>query len=99
MNDHFAAGTWHVTDGSQDAFVQKWTELVEWTREEFSSLSQGILIHDRNDPGHYFSFTEWPDAESRDAWKQSAGFKQRMGACVALCDRMVGSDYDLVASV
>ena len=22
--------------GSQDDFVQRWTELLEWTREEFS---------------------------------------------------------------
>lgn len=99
MPDHFAAGTWHVTQGSEEAFVQRWTELLEWTRAEFPSMTQGTLIHDRNDAGHYVSFTGWADAESRDAWKQSGEFKQRMGACVALCDRMVGSDYDLAASV
>ena len=99
MADHFAAGTWHVTEGSQDDFVQRWTELLEWTREEFPKMIEGTLIHDRNDAGHYFSFTGWEDPESRDEWKQSTGFKQRMGACVALCDRMVGSDYDLAASV
>ena len=99
MTDHYAAGTWHVTDGSQDEFVQKWTELLEWTREEFPAMTEGLLIHDRNDAGHYFSFTGWDDEASRDAWKQSDGFKQRMGACRELCDRMVGSDYDLAASV
>jgi heme-degrading monooxygenase HmoA len=99
MADHFASGTWHVNEGSEDDFVQRWTELLEWTRGEFPGLVEGTLIHDRNDPGHYISLAAWADAESRDAWKQSGEFKQRMGACVALCDRMVGSDYDLAASV
>lgn len=99
MSDHFASGTWHVTAGSEEDFVQRWTELLGWTREEFPSLIQGTLLHDRNDPGHYISLAEWADEASRDAWKQTGGFKERMGACVALCDRMVGSDYDRVASV
>ena len=99
MTDHYAAGTWHVAEGNHEDFVQRWTELLEWTRSEFPAMTQGMLIHDRNDAGHYFSFTGWEDPESRDAWKQSGEFKKRMGACVALCDRMVGSDYDLASSV
>lgn len=99
MTDHFASGTWHVTEGSEEAFVQRWTELLGWTREEFPSLVQATLLHDRNDLGHYISLAGWADAASRDAWKLTDGFKERMGACVALCDRMVGSDYDRVASI
>ena len=99
MADHFASGTWHVREGSEEAFVQRWTELLRWTREEYPAMVEASLMHDRNHPGHYISLAAWSDAESRDAWKQSVGFKQRMGACVALCDRMVSSDYDLAASV
>ena len=38
MDELFASGDWHVTAGSEDEFVQRWTEFLEWTRAEHPGL-------------------------------------------------------------
>ena len=99
MSDHFSSGTWHVKPGEEDTFVERWRELLEWTRAEFPAMEQASLIRNQQVPNHFVSFAEWSDADARDAWKQTEGFMQRQGAAKALCEKMSGSDFDRVVSI
>ena len=99
MIDDFASGTWHVTPGREQEFVERWTEFVSWSKTEYPAMTIARLLRDRGVPGHYVSLTEWSETAARDAWKQSPGFQQRFAACVALCDEMSGADYDRVVTV
>ncbi len=99
MADNYASGTWHVKDGRDEDFIERWKEFIRWSRETYPAMLEARLMRDRGTPGHYLSVSEWSDPASRDAWKQDEGFKTRMGACVELCENMKGADYDLAASL
>jgi quinol monooxygenase YgiN len=93
MAENYASGTWHVTAGREQEFVERWTEFLQWTRKDHQAMLTATLLRDEKVPGHYVSIAEWADAASRDAWKNSAEFASHFGACRALCDHMTGSDY------
>ena len=99
MADHYASGTWQVTEGRDQEFINRWTEFLQWSRANYPSIVVANLIRDRRVPGHYVSFAEWTDEASRDAWKQNPEFATHFDACVALCEHMSGADFDRVATV
>lgn len=99
MAENYASGTWQVKAGREPEFVQRWTEFLQWTRKDHPAMLVATLLRDRTVPGHYVSFAEWTDVQSRDAWKQSPEFAARIAACRALCEDMTGSDYDRAATV
>jgi len=99
MSDHYASGTWQVTPGCEDQFVQRWIEFLTWSRGSFPALVEAHLLRDLGAPGHFVSYAEWSSPADRETWKQSPEFAERFGACRALCDAMNGSDYDHVVAV
>lgn len=99
MAEHYASGTWQVKPGLEQDFVQRWTEFLQWTRKDHPTMLVATLLQDRTVPGHFVSFAEWTDEQSRAAWKNSPEFAVRFAACRALCEHMTGSDYDRAASV
>jgi quinol monooxygenase YgiN len=99
MAEHYASGTWQVRAGHEDEFVERWTEFLQWTRKDHPAMLAATLLRDRGAPGHFVSFAEWADEQSRAEWKQSPDFAVHFGACRALCEQMTGSDYDRATSV
>lgn len=99
MTDAYASGNWHVQEGKEDTFVERWQDWLGWTRKTHPNLERARLIRDRGDPRHFVSFAEWEDAASRDAWKQSPEFAEKFGACRKLCDDFYGGDYDEAGSI
>lgn len=99
MAEHFASGTWQVKPGLEQDFVRRWTEFLRWTRQDHPAMLVATLLQDRAVPGHFVSFAEWTDEQSRDAWKRSPEFMGHFAACRALCQDMTGSDYDRAVSV
>jgi len=99
MAQPFASGYWHVRPGSEDTFIARWTEFLQWTRDTHPGLVAATLLRDGDEPSHFVSFAEWRDTESRAAWKQSDGFMERFAPCRELCDEMRGADYDHVVTV
>lgn len=93
MGDAFASGNWHVKDGKEDEFIDRWHEFLGWTQETHPALIAASLIRDLSDPGHFLSYAEWSDEDARRSWKETEGFAERFGACRALCDDFYGSDY------
>jgi len=99
MGDHYASGNWHVKEGKEGEFVERWTEFLQWTRKDHPALVSASLIRDQGDARHFVSFAQWEDAESRGAWKQTPQFMQRFSACRELCDDFYGSDYEVAVVV
>ncbi len=69
MPEAYASGNWHVTKGKEEAFVETWTELLEWTRKTQPGLVRATLMRHEGQPQHFVSFAEWEDGPSRDTWK------------------------------
>ena len=99
MPDAYASGRWHVLPGREDEFLAAWREFLEWTHQHHPAMVDASLLRSVSAPGDFVSFSEWKDADSRNEWKNDAGFAVRMSACRALCERMAGSDYERVVHV
>jgi len=98
-NGHFASGNWIVTSGSQEQFIARWTEFLEWTRASAPGLLSGQLIQDSEDPSHFISFASWESQEAMQTWRSMPDFATRLSACRALCDDFRGSTYTVAAVV
>ena len=94
MADYYASGNWHVKQGKEKEFVERWTEFLQWTRKDHSALQSATLIQDAEDKNHFVSISEWESADARAAWKQSPEFAQKFQAARELCDEMTAIDAE-----
>jgi quinol monooxygenase YgiN len=99
MTHYFTSGSWYVTPGCEDQFIERWKEMVSWSRKNFPAMHEASLLRDDNLPGHFLSFAEWDNPDESKAWKTTTGFQERFKACAAICDKARGADYDRVAAV
>lgn len=98
MTKAYASGNWHVGDGKESEFVDRWREFLGWTRENHPTLNWATLVRAEGDSSRFVSFAEWETSEARDAWKNSKDFMERFTACRELCDEFQGGDFTLAAS-
>jgi heme-degrading monooxygenase HmoA len=98
MNQHYASGEWKVKPGKEEEFITRWAAFAAWTKGSGAGLETIALIRDVDEPRHFVSYSIWTDAESRAAWKSRDGFKQRLDACVELCESFHGGDFRLASS-
>ena len=99
MADAYASGNWHVKNGKEKEFVERWTEFLQWTRKDHPAMQHATLIQDAGDTGHFISTSEWEDEASRAAWKQSPEFAKMFGATRELCDDMSSIDATRRATI
>jgi heme-degrading monooxygenase HmoA len=95
----YVSGNWLVTKGSEDEFVSRWTQFLQWTLDNVAGFQEATLLRDADDSRHFVSFARWDDGGSRDAWRSSDGFAEKFGACRELCDDFQGGPFTRVASV
>jgi heme-degrading monooxygenase HmoA len=99
MTTAFASGSWLVRDGSQAAFVDRWSKFLASTTATVPGLHWAVLLADTQDSRHFVSVAEWDSAAQREAWRAQPHFPAQMGACRELCEEFRGADYSLAASV
>ena len=95
----WASGNWSVKPGQEQEFVDRWREWLEWSRDNVPGFQTATLIRDVQDGRHFVSFSDWADVESREAWKNSDGFREKFAVCRDLCDGFQGGDFGLAVSV
>lgn len=98
MTETYTSGTWLVNAGEDEAFVQAWTEFVEWANEMPGS---GVfrLVRDHDDPQRYMSFAPWESFEAQRAWKELPEFHERIGRVRRHCESFEPSTFELVTTV
>jgi quinol monooxygenase YgiN len=94
----YSSGDWHAKSGREQEFVDAWRELARWSTTDFTP-GWGRLFRDTEDPTHFISLGEWPNAQVIDEWRASDGFKQRLGKIRELLDGVSVKAYDLAAEV
>jgi heme-degrading monooxygenase HmoA len=98
MGETFTSGHWLVKPGEEDAFVQAWTEFVEWG-SGFSGSGTFRLMRDLEVPQRYLSLAPWESFEAQQAWKEDPEFRERIGRVRAHCDEFEPSTFELAAEV
>jgi quinol monooxygenase YgiN len=68
-------GTWVVKPGSEDAFVQAWTDLARTTMATLGS-ARPTLLRDRDRPNVFKTFGSWPDVAAVEAFRASDAFRE-----------------------
>jgi quinol monooxygenase YgiN len=59
-----------VKPGSEDAFVQAWTDLARRAGEMFQG-ARPTLLRDRDRPNLFKTFGSWPDVAAAEAFRGS----------------------------
>jgi heme-degrading monooxygenase HmoA len=98
MAETYTSGMWLVKPGEEDAFVQAWTEFVEWG-SGFPGSGMFRLVRDLEVPGRYMSFCPWESFEAQQAWKEDPEFRERIGRVRAHCEEFEPSTLELSAEV
>jgi heme-degrading monooxygenase HmoA len=94
----YTSGDWVVKEGNEQAFVDAWTEFLEWSLANVSGVQRAFLIQDAANPRHFVSFGSWDDLESVTAWRQNPEFADKLGKARALCEQFEARDYRLAST-
>ena len=70
---------WRIKPGKEAQFIEAWSEITAFYRENFDSL--GSRLH-RGDDGLFYGYAQWKSAEQREnafagSPKSDAGAKMR----------------------
>jgi quinol monooxygenase YgiN len=98
-SEYWASGSWQVSEGDVDEFIDRWRALLAWTKEANDGFLAARLIRDLNTPGHFVSFSTWRDPAAMKEWQSKPEFAELFGACRGLCDDMQSSGYELTVAV
>ena len=79
MSQLYTSGRWTVVPGQEEEFVTAWSEMAGWTSAEILGSSWATLLQHRETPNVFLSFGPWESAEAMAAWRESLGFKERVG--------------------
>jgi heme-degrading monooxygenase HmoA len=99
MGDLYTCGTWTVIAGREDDFVAAWQDLADWTAAEIAGASWANLVQHQEKPNVFLSFGPWESPESIAAWRESEGFRERVGRIRDLLEAFEPGTYELRASV
>jgi heme-degrading monooxygenase HmoA len=96
---YWTTGSWRVTSGKADEFVDRWMEFLRWTKEANDGFLSAQLLRDLNDPDHFVSFASWRDVDSLNGWGHQPGFAEHFGSCRALCTDAYGGNYEFARAI
>ena len=77
MEELYTHTTWRVTAGSEDEFVVRWNEWVDWSHRE-GLAAQALLLRDLEEPRTLVSFGLWEDSSAVRNWRALAGYHERV---------------------
>jgi heme-degrading monooxygenase HmoA len=81
----YTLGVWTVRPGEAEAFEAGWKELARRTKRDFPAAT-AVLLRDRDDPHRYISFGPWESDEEVARWRDSAAFRETVGAVRAVLE-------------
>jgi heme-degrading monooxygenase HmoA len=82
MYEIFTYGRFEVEPENEEAFKEAWAEFAAWASQRGGAQTLR-LVRDVRNPGRFFSFGQWDDAEAVANWKSQPEFKERLGRLVA----------------
>lgn len=82
----FTMGTWLVKPGSEQEFVDRWTEFARWSKATFEGAMSVQLLRDEGNNARFISVGPWRSVEDVQMWRSSEGFQQRVAALKPLLE-------------
>jgi heme-degrading monooxygenase HmoA len=99
MAEPYTHAVWTVKPGSEQEFVNAWTELARWTEQEVPGSGWAKLLRDRDAPNRFFSFGPWESLDAIEGWRSLPGWQERVGRLRELLDGFEPHTLELAAEV
>jgi heme-degrading monooxygenase HmoA len=81
MSDEiYTSGRWVTKPGREAEFVRLWREFAEWSKANAEGAGWVVLLQDREQPNAFLSVGPWDSEQAIAAWRESEGFRSRIGA-------------------
>ena len=93
----YSSGEWLVREGSEQEFVEAWTNFIEWSLENAAGAESFVLVRSMEDPRKFLSLGAWESQEAQEAWREMPRMQVMLGQCRALCDEYDTHRYILSA--
>jgi len=77
MEQPYTHTTWRVKPGSEDEFVERWQEWVDWSHRQ-GLAAPALLLRDVEEPSTFVSFGPWEDLAAVRSWRTLAGYQERV---------------------
>jgi quinol monooxygenase YgiN len=98
MTGHsYSSGEWLVREGSEEEFIEAWTNFTEWSLENAEGAESFILVRSMEDPKKFLSLGAWESQQAQEAWREMPQMQVMLGQCRALCDEYDTHRYTLAA--
>src|SRR3712207_5162062 len=82
----YTSGAWLVRAGSEEDFIERWTNFTQWSLKNAPGAESFVLLRDITERRRFVSFGAWDDVEAVVAWRQRPEFSELLGECRALCE-------------
>ena len=96
MEELYTHTTWRVTAGSEDEFVVRWNEWVDWSHRE-GLAAQALLLRDLEEPRTFVSFGLWEDSSAVRNWRALAGYQERVARLSEVVESFEPRTLEVVA--
>jgi heme-degrading monooxygenase HmoA len=96
MSTDYTSGTWQPNPGSEEAFVEAWTQFAGWA-SGMPGAGTLRLVRDLSHPERFQSFGDWQSIDDVRAWKSSPEFRERMAQVLQHVGDFTPAEFELVA--
>ncbi len=94
----YILGEWEVRAGSEEEFVQRWNNFIEWSLENAPGAGSFVLVRSTEDPTKFISLGSWESQEARQAWREMPRHQELLDQRLELCEEFDSHPYTLAAS-
>jgi quinol monooxygenase YgiN len=93
----YSSGEWLVREGSEEAFIERWTTFIESSLNEAEGAVSFVLVRSTQEPRKFLSWGAWESQKAQEAWREMPRMQVMLGHCRALCDEFDTHRYTLAA--
>ena len=97
MSEIYTTGSWKPKAGSEEAFIEAWSEFAGWA-SGMPGAGRLQLTRDIRDPGRFLSFGGWGSIDAVRDWKGSSEFRERMARVQQHVDEFEPTELVVVAT-
>ena len=95
----YSSGEWLVRPGSEEEFIQRWTNFLEWSLNNAPGAVSAVLVRSAEEPRRFLSLGAWENQEALERWRQMDQMQELLGRCRELCEEFEANFYTLAASL
>jgi heme-degrading monooxygenase HmoA len=96
MAETYSHTTWRVKPGSQEEFVRRWEDWVEWSQRQGLG-AHARLLQDVESPGTYVSFGPWVSVDAVKSWRSLEGYHERVARLRDVVDSFEPRTFEVVS--